>query len=108
MDLDIALSQQDIDDLRESPLEGELMETGKPLGKKLIIKHEYFESHGDGIEVTPIKSDPEGGWDAITAFEVRLNEHAYFTLRANHRTGSRHALGAHITLYGPRESPFPE
>lgn len=106
MDLDIFLEGNEVEELRQKPLEMDLMEVGKSLDKKLIVKYENFKSLGDGIEVIAQKTDPEGGWNEITAFEVKLNERAYSHLKQYNRTGSRHGLGAHITIHGPEALGF--
>lgn len=104
MDLDIFLEIGDIEKLRKSPLEQALTEKGEPLGeRKLVVRCENFESMGDGIKVEPIRTDPNSGWDGITAFEVILNEHAYSHLIRYDRVGSRHANAAMITIFGPSQ-----
>jgi hypothetical protein len=101
LDLDIFLQGDEVQRMLKEPIEGELMNRGEPLGKNLIVRCEDFKHYGDGIEVKYIKSDPDGGFDATTAIEVRLNRYAHSNLIKYKRTGSRHGLGAQVTIHGP-------
>ena len=98
MDLDIFLEGEEIASLRQGPLEGDLTELGESLDRRLILKYDPGVNKPDGIKVEPIRSDPDGGWEALTAYEVSINEYAYTLLKTHGRTGSRHGIGAHITI----------
>ncbi|MCX6815180.1 MAG: hypothetical protein NTY20_06035 [Candidatus Aenigmarchaeota archaeon] len=104
-DLDVSLEGNEIEKLGQRPLEGDLTQGEKPLGKKLILKKQDFALGGDGIEVEYIRSR-HGGWEAVTALEVMLNNNAYSHLKKHNKVGSRHGGGAWIEIYGPGEIRF--
>ncbi len=124
LDLDVYLEGSETIRLKEEPIECELTESGTPLGRKLIVEYDggieddkrmdddsvgeidwknigvKREFTGDGIKVEYLKSEP-GGWEKTIAIKVTLNEQGYSTLIKRGKVGSRHALGAHISIITP-------
>jgi len=100
-DLDIFFEGKEDAQVKSSPLEDELTEWGKSLGKKLIVKYQESKELGDGINVNFLKSHPEGGWNETTGVEVTLNERAHSHLMRYGQVGCRIGSESLITIYSP-------
>ena len=96
--------KQELENLREKPLEASLMEawTTKDLGKKVSL--EFGETdQADGIEVRYVPEHQ--GWEAIQKIRVTVNQHAYDHILQRGHFGTRYGLGDKIDIINgdPRE-----